>query len=88
MNCVFWGDGRFLRLFRSITKSQLLILDDRGPDPFTAMQRHDLMEIIEEQYGRESIMIMSQLPFGFASSTTPIAWNSKASLCGKATPNG
>jgi DNA replication protein DnaC len=55
-------DGRFPRLFRSITKAQLLILDDWGPDRLTATQRRDLMEIAEERYGRGSTMITSQLP--------------------------
>ena len=56
------GDGRFPRLFRSITKAQLLILDDWGPDRLTATQRRDLMEIVEERYGRAATMITSQLP--------------------------
>lgn len=56
------GDGRFPRLFRSITKAQLLILDDWGPDRLTATQRRDLMEIVEERYGRGSTMVTSQLP--------------------------
>jgi DNA replication protein DnaC len=56
------GDGRFPRLFRSITKAQLLILDDWGPDRLTGTQRRDLMEIVEERYGRGSIMITSPLP--------------------------
>jgi DNA replication protein DnaC len=49
-------------LFRSITKAQLLILDDWGPDRLTSPQRRDLMEIVEERYGRGSTMITSQLP--------------------------
>jgi len=32
------GDGRFPRLFRSITKAQLLVVDDWGPDRLTAAQ--------------------------------------------------
>ena len=56
------GDGRFPRLFRSITKAQLLILDDWGPDRLTTTQRRDLLEIVEERYGRGSTMITSQLP--------------------------
>jgi len=56
------GDGRFPRVFRSITKAQLLILDDWGPDRLTATQRRDLMEIVEERYGCGSTMITSQLP--------------------------
>jgi hypothetical protein len=57
-----YGDGRFPRLFRSITKAQLLILDDWGPERLTATQRRDLMEIVEERYGRGATMITSQLP--------------------------
>ena len=56
------GDGRFPRLFRSLTKTQLLILDDWGPDRLTASQRRDLMEIVEDRYGAGSILITSQLP--------------------------
>ena len=56
------GDGRFPKVFRAITKTQLLILDDWGPDTLTASQRRDLMEIVEERYGRGSTMITSQLP--------------------------
>jgi len=56
------GDGRFPRLFHSITKAQLLILDDWGPDRLTATQRRDLMEIVEKRYGCVATMITSQLP--------------------------
>jgi len=56
------GDGRFARLFRTLVKADLLILDDWGPERFTASQRHDLMEIVEERYGRGSTLITSQLP--------------------------
>ena len=50
------------KLFRSLTKSDLLILDDWGPDRLTAPQRRDLMEIVEDRYGRGSTLITSQLP--------------------------
>ena len=56
------GDGRFPRLFRRLTKTQLLILDDWGPEQLTATQRRDLMEIVEDRYGCASTMITSQLP--------------------------
>ena len=56
------GDGRFPRLFRSLVKADLLILDDWGPDRLTAGQRRDLMEIVEDRHGRGSILITSQLP--------------------------
>jgi len=56
------GDGRFAKLFRTLTKSDLLILDDWGPDRLNSTQRRDLMEIIEDRYGNGSTLITSQLP--------------------------
>jgi len=44
------GDGRFARLFRMLTKANLLILDDWGPDRLNPNQRRDLMEIVEDRY--------------------------------------
>jgi DNA replication protein DnaC len=55
------GDGSFPRLFRTLTKADLLILDDWGPDRLTGPQRRDLLEIVEERYGRGSTLITSQL---------------------------
>src|SRR5579863_2456156 len=56
------GDGRFPRLFRMLVKVDLLVLDDWGPDRLSASNRRDLMEIVEDRYGRGSILITSQLP--------------------------
>jgi DNA replication protein DnaC len=56
------GDGSFARLFRMLTKVDLLILDDLGPDRLNAGQRRDLMEIIEDRHGRGSTLVASQLP--------------------------
>lgn len=56
------GDGSFPRLFRQLVRADLLILDDWGPDRMTAPQRRDLMEIVEDRYGRGSILLTSQLP--------------------------
>jgi DNA replication protein DnaC len=56
------GDGRFVRLFRMLVKTDLLVLDDWGPDRLTASQRRDLMEIVEDRHGRGSTLITSQLP--------------------------
>jgi len=56
------GDGSFPRLFRQLTKVDLLILDDWGPDRLNATQRRDLMEIAEDRYGNASTLITSQMP--------------------------
>jgi DNA replication protein DnaC len=55
------GHGRFARLFRTITKADLLIVDDWGPDRFTASQRRDLMEIVEDRNDAGLTLITSQL---------------------------
>ena len=56
------GDGRFPRLFKSLTKTQLLILEDWGPDRLNSSQRRDLMEIVEDRYEAGSTLITIQLP--------------------------
>jgi len=55
-------DGRYPRLMRSLGGVKLLILDDWGLEPLDAQQRHDLMEILEERYGRGATLITSQIP--------------------------
>jgi DNA replication protein DnaC len=40
----------------------LLILDDWGLQPLDGVARHDLLEILEERYGRRSTIITSQIP--------------------------
>lgn len=41
---------------------QLLILDDWGLEPLDDAARHDLLEILEDRYGRRSTIVTSQLP--------------------------
>jgi DNA replication protein DnaC len=54
--------GSFERLFKKIVRSDVLILDDWGPDLMTASQRRDLMEIVDARYGRKATIVTSQLP--------------------------
>jgi DNA replication protein DnaC len=56
------GDGRYARLLRALGAVQLLILDDWDLAPLDAAARHDLLEILEERYGRQSTIITSQIP--------------------------
>lgn len=56
------GDGRFPRLMRALGGVKLLILDDWGLEPLAPEQRRDLLEIVEERYGRGATMITSQIP--------------------------
>ena len=56
------GDGSYDRLFRKIARADVLLLDDWGPEQLTAPQRRDLMEVIDERYGRKATVVTSQLP--------------------------
>lgn len=56
------GDGRYARLMRQLARVDLLILDDWGPEPLTAEQRRDLLEIVEDRYNSGSLIITSQVP--------------------------
>jgi hypothetical protein len=55
-------DGRYPRLRRALGGVTLLILDDWGLEPLGAEQRHDMLEIVEERYGRGATLITSQIP--------------------------
>src|ERR1700729_2092027 len=55
-------DGRHRRIIPTLTSPQVLILDDWGLEPLDAGARHDLLEILEERYGRRSTFVTSQVP--------------------------
>jgi DNA replication protein DnaC len=56
------GDGRYARLMRALGGVKLLILDDWGLEPLASDQRRDLLEIVEDRYGRGATLIASQVP--------------------------
>jgi DNA replication protein DnaC len=56
------ADGSYARLLGRIAKANVLILDDLGLGATTESQRHDLLEVIEDRYGRASTVVTSQLP--------------------------
>lgn len=56
------GDGSFARRVKALGAVELLILDDWGLEPLDAQARHDLLEILEDRYGRRSTLVTSQLP--------------------------
>jgi DNA replication protein DnaC len=47
---------------RALGGVKLLILDDWGLEPLGPEQRHDMLEIVEERYGRGATLITSQIP--------------------------
>ena len=56
------GDGRYAKLLRSLAKTDLLILDDWGPEKLSDEQRRDLLEIVEDRYEKRSTIVTSQIP--------------------------
>jgi DNA replication protein DnaC len=55
-------DGTYARVLAKLTKNELLILDDWGLGSLKEPQRHDLLEVLEDRYGRLSTIVTSQLP--------------------------
>jgi DNA replication protein DnaC len=56
------GEGRLPRMLAMLERTRLLIVDDWGPEPLTAEQRRDLLEIVDDRYEKGSLLITSQLP--------------------------
>ena len=56
------ADGSYLKLISKLEKQDLLILDDFGLKALDTINRHALMEIIEDRHGKHSTIIASQLP--------------------------
>ena len=56
------GDGSYTKTLRQISNIDLLVLDDFGLKPLSQIERHDLLEIIEDRHGSASTIITSQLP--------------------------
>ena len=56
------GDGRYEKLLKSFSKTDLLILDDFGLSKLNDVERQDLLEIVEDRYEVRSTAIIGQLP--------------------------
>ena len=55
-------EGSFIKLLNQIEKTHLLILDDFGLHPLDTVTRLALLQIMEDRYGKKSVIITSQLP--------------------------
>lgn len=58
------SDGSSLRTLCRLGRCCLLVLDDWGVAPFTTEQRRDMLEILDERYGRHSTLVAAQVPVG------------------------
>jgi len=55
-------DGSYPALLSSLAKLDLLILDDWMRDPISAPNAQDLLEVLDDRYGRVSTLVASQVP--------------------------
>lgn len=56
------ADGSYPQLLRQLAGTQLLIFDDWLRDPLSRSQARDLLEILDDRYGRAATMIVTQIP--------------------------
>ncbi len=56
------ADGSYAKLLQRLARAQLLILDDWGLAGLDDLGRRDLLEILEDRYGRRATLVTSQLP--------------------------
>lgn len=56
------GDGSYFKIFSSIKRAKLLILDDWGLKPLSSIECTELLELFEDRFNTGSTIISSQLP--------------------------
>lgn len=56
------GDGRYGKLMTTLSRTDLLLLDDFGLAPLNAEHRHDLLEVLEDRHDQRATIVTSQLP--------------------------
>lgn len=56
------ADGSYIKELARIERQDLLILDDFGLKPLDNVNRHMLMEIMEDRHGKRSTIIGAQIP--------------------------
>ena len=56
------ADGSYPQLMRKLARTHLLIFDDWLRDPLSRSQARDLLEILDDRYGRSATMVITQVP--------------------------
>ena len=55
-------DGSYLNLLRSLSRTEVLILDDWLRDPIQLSAAQDLLEVFDDRFGKSATIIISQVP--------------------------
>jgi len=56
------ADGSYPQLMRKSARTNLLIFDDWLRDPLSRSQARDLLEILDDRYGRTATLVVTQVP--------------------------
>lgn len=56
------ADGSYSQTLAKLARTQLLIFDDWLRDPLSRSQSRDLLEILDDRYGRSATMVVTQVP--------------------------
>ena len=56
------ADGTYARALGRLAQADVLVLDDLGLGTIKELQRNDLLEVLEDRYGKSSTVVTSQLP--------------------------
>lgn len=56
------ADGSFPQMLSKLAGMHLLIFDDWLRDPLSRSQTRDLLEILDDRYGRSATMVVTQIP--------------------------
>lgn len=56
------ADGSYPQLLSKLARIHLLIFDDWLRDPLSTTQARDLLEILDDRYGRQATMVVTQIP--------------------------
>lgn len=56
------ASGTYAKTLAKLSSADVVVLDDLGLQTISEPQRNDLLEVLEDRYGRSSTVVTSQLP--------------------------
>jgi len=56
------ADGSYPKLLATLVRFDLIIFDDWMRDALSLVQSQDLLDILDDRYGRSSTMVVTQIP--------------------------
>lgn len=56
------ADGTYTKALQTLSRLDLMVVDDWGLEALKAAHRNDVMEIMDDRHGASSTLMISQLP--------------------------